>query len=313
MRLSTLILPTYRWTEGRSIWRRAEELGFDAGYTYDHLSWQSFRDRTWFGAVPTLAAAATATERLRIGPLVTSPNFRHPVTLAKELMSLDDLSAGRLTVGIGAGGVGFDASVLGQLPWPPGERADRFEEFVALLDRLLTQPATTEKSAHYAAVEARMMPGCVQEPRAPFIVAATGRRGFDLVAGFGAGWVTFGDSRSLGGGSADTASEAVRAQLDALGAACARQGRDVDSVDKLLLQGLTAERPLTSLDAFVDWAGRYQQLGITEVVVHWPIADSIFAADLDVFETIAIEGPAQFGSVVPVAPDDPVGVDDGGA
>src|SRR5580704_1217263 len=103
MRLSTVILPVYPWARGQEVWRRAEALGFHAAYTYDHLSWRSFRDRTWFGALPTLTAAALVTERLRLGTLVTSPNFRHPVTLAKELMTLDDISEGRLTVGIGAG------------------------------------------------------------------------------------------------------------------------------------------------------------------------------------------------------------------
>src|ERR1700678_806064 len=114
MRLSTVILPIYKWEEGRTIWARAEELGFHAAYTYDHLTWQSFRDRPWFDSMTTLAAAATVTEGLRIGTLVTSPNFRHPVTLAKELLSLDHLTQGRLTVGIGSGGTGFDATALGQ-------------------------------------------------------------------------------------------------------------------------------------------------------------------------------------------------------
>ncbi|MHC0434433.1 LLM class flavin-dependent oxidoreductase, partial [Streptomyces sp. O3] len=70
------------------------------------------------------------------------PNFRHPVTLAKELISLDDISGGRITLGIGAGGNGFDAATLlksGEEPWTPRERADRFGEFVPLLDRLLTE------------------------------------------------------------------------------------------------------------------------------------------------------------------------------
>ena len=51
-RLSTVILPVYPWARGQEVWRRAEALGFHAGYTYDHLSWQSFRDRTWFGGLP---------------------------------------------------------------------------------------------------------------------------------------------------------------------------------------------------------------------------------------------------------------------
>lgn len=80
MRLSTVILPIHRWSEGQKLWRRAEELGFHAAYTYDHLSWRSFRDEPWFGAVPTLTAAATATERLRLGTLVTSVKPRSHIT-----------------------------------------------------------------------------------------------------------------------------------------------------------------------------------------------------------------------------------------
>ena len=85
LRLSTVILPYRRWHEGgRAAWQRAEELGFHTAYTYDHLSWRTFRDGPWFGAVPTLTAAASVTERLRLGTLVTSPNFRHPVTLPRN-------------------------------------------------------------------------------------------------------------------------------------------------------------------------------------------------------------------------------------
>jgi alkanesulfonate monooxygenase SsuD/methylene tetrahydromethanopterin reductase-like flavin-dependent oxidoreductase (luciferase family) len=293
MRLSTVILPIYRWAEGQRVWRRAEDLGFHAAYTYDHLSWRSFRDRPWYGALPTLAAAATVTDRLRLGTLVTSPNFRHPVPLAKELMTLDDVTGGRLTVGIGAGGTGFDADVLGQARWPLKERTERFIEFVRLLDRLLTESSTTETGVHYSAEEARMIPGCVQEPRVPFVVAATGARGMALTAELGQGWVTFGDPDGPASVSVERAPDVVRAQIDLLEVACAQRGRDCSRMDKLLLQGITSERPLSSMDAFVDWAGRYRALGITEVVLHWPVPDSVFAADHRVFEQIATEGLSQ--------------------
>ena len=295
MRLSTVILPIHRWAEGQKIWQRAEELGFHAAYTYDHLSWRSFREQTWFGAVPTLTAAATATERLRLGTLVTSPNFRHPVTLAKELLTLDDISGGRLTVGIGVGGAGFDATAMGQEAWTARQRADRFDEFLPLLDRLLTEDATTQLGEYYSAVEVRNIPGCVQRPRVPFYVAATGPRGLKLAARYGQGWVTYGDPTGPADVPVEQAPAVVGAQLGKLRAACEAQGRDYGSIDKMLLQGSTAERPLESLDAFVDWAGRYQQLGIDEVVVHWPVPDSVFAGDLAVFERIATEGIAQLG------------------
>ncbi|MFF1870695.1 LLM class flavin-dependent oxidoreductase [Kitasatospora herbaricolor] len=293
MRLSTVILPIHRWSEGQKIWRRAEDLGFHAAYTYDHLSWRSFRDEPWFGAVPTLTAAATATERIRLGTLVTSPNFRHPVTLAKELISLDDVSGGRVTVGIGVGGAGFDATATGQEAWTPKERADRFDEFLPLLDKLLTQDATTEHGHYYSAVEARNIPGCVQRPRVPFYVAATGPRGLKLAAEHGQGWVTYGDPRGPADVPVEQAPAVIEAQLAKLAAACEAGGRDLATLEKVLLQGSTAEQPLASLDAFVDWAGRYQELGITELVIHWPVPDSIFDVDPAVFERIATEGLAQ--------------------
>ena len=295
MRVSTLILPIYRRSEGLAVWRRAESLGLHAGYTYDHLTWQSFRDRPWFAAVPTLAAAATVTDRLRIGPLVASPNFRHPVTLAKELLTLDHLSGGRLTAGLGAGGTGYDATALGQEAVDPGRRADRLVEFVELLDRLLIHPSTTAHGQHYSAVEARTVPECVQRPRVPFLIAATGPRGLALAAAFGQGWVTYGDASGSGAGAPAAARRVVRSQMERLETACDRVGRSPATIDKVLLHGLASDRALDSVDAFVEWAGWYQELGFTEVVIHWPIPDSVFASDPDVFERIATDGRAQLG------------------
>lgn len=295
-RLSTVILPVQRWHEGgRQRWRRAEELGFQAAYTYDHLSWRDeFREGPWFGALPVLTAAATATSRLRLGTLVTSPNFRHPVTLAKELMSLDDISDGRLTLGIGAGGSGYDATALGQKPWSRRERADRFAEFVPLLDRLLREPAVTYEGTFYSAYEARGIPGCRQQPRVPFAVAATGPRGMLLAARYGQAWVTTGDPR-FHDGTPDEALQGVRDQVLRLRTACDQAGRDAAGLEKVLLTGFVPGEPLASVNAFVDFAGRYAEAGITEIVLHWPVPDSRFAADEGVFERIALEAPAQLG------------------
>ncbi|MFE0645513.1 LLM class flavin-dependent oxidoreductase [Streptomyces sp. NPDC058877] len=297
MRLSTVILPIHRWAEGQKIWRRAEDLGFHAAYTYDHLSWRSFRDGPWFGAIPTLTAAATVTQSMRLGTLVTSPNFRHPVTLAKELITLDDVSGGRVTLGIGAGGNGFDATVLGQKAWTPKERADRFGEFVPLLDRLLTEGAVSHEGDFYSAEEARNVPGCVQRPRLPFAVAATGPRGLKLAARHGQAWVTTGDPKLYETGTPEQSVAALRGQIERLGKACAELGRDVAGLDKVLLHGFTPDRngPLESVDAFVDFAGRHRELGFTEIVIHWPIPDSDFASDPAAFERIATEAVAQLG------------------
>ncbi|MET9695511.1 LLM class flavin-dependent oxidoreductase [Streptomyces sp. NPDC006529] len=298
LRLSTVILPVRPWHDGgRDQWLRAEELGFHAAYTYDHLTWRTFRDGPWFGAVPTLTAAAAATGRMRLGTLVTSPNFRHPVTLAKDLMSLDDISGGRITLGIGAGGNSFDATALGQEAWTPRERADRFAEFVPLLDRLLSEEAVTYEGTFYSANEARSIPGCVQRPRLPFAVAANGPRGLKLAARHGQAWVTTGDPKLFETGTPEQSVEALRGQIEKLGKACAEIGRNPESVEKILLTGFTPEANtmLRSLDAFVDFVGRHRELGFDELVIHAPIPDTEFAADQDVFEKIATEGLAQLG------------------
>src|SRR6266511_6085256 len=103
VRLGVLILPEYRLPALAERWSRAEELGFDHAWTYDHIAWRDLRDSTWFAAVPTLAAVAAATSTSRLGTLLASPNFRHPVPFARELLTLGDISRGRLIVGIGAG------------------------------------------------------------------------------------------------------------------------------------------------------------------------------------------------------------------
>lgn len=285
--LSTVVLPHRRWSDGaREDWVRVEELGFDTAYTYDHLSWRSFRGGPWFGAVPTLAAAAAVTSRIRLGTLVISPNFRHPVPLAKELVSLDDLSGGRVTAGVGAGGTGFDATAMGQEPWTPRERADRFEEFVTLLDRLLTEPRVSFAGRFYSADEAENVPGCVQRPRLPLAVAAAGPRGFALAARLGQAWVTYGDPRLPADASPAQAEGAVAGQLARVRVACDAQGRDPATLRPVLL---TDGRALSSYDGFVDFAGRHLELGFRELVVHLPVPDSVHAADPAVYERVALE------------------------
>jgi alkanesulfonate monooxygenase SsuD/methylene tetrahydromethanopterin reductase-like flavin-dependent oxidoreductase (luciferase family) len=237
--------------------------------------------------------------------MVTSPNYRHPVTLAKELVALDDVSNGRLVVGVGAGGSGHDAAALGGRPWTPRERADRFDEFVPMLDHLLTETAATAEGRYWTAADVRSIPGCVQRPRAPLYVAATGPRGLALAARHGQGWITYGHPRTPGDFPEERCAGVVADQVDRLARACARTGRDVGALTRVLLQGFTVERPLDSLEAFVDYAGRHREAGITEIAIHWPLPGTPYAADRRVFELIATEGLARLGDPAPGAEQEP--------
>ena len=290
MKVSTVILPHERWERARSTWVRAEELGLHAAYTYDHLSWRAFRGGPWFDAMTTLAAASVVTSSIRLGPMVTSPNFRHPVPLAKVLLSLDDVSRGRLVVGVGSGGTGFDAGALGGPAWDARERSARFAEFVERLDQLLTRDETTEVGHYYPAHEVVRRPAPLSAPRPPFVVSAMGPRAMEVAAGFGQGWVTMGAPPD--GGSTSTEA-AVAGQMRILDAALEARGRDTASLQRVFLDGFSEERPLASVDAFVDMAGRFGRLGITELVVHWPVPDSQFECDPGRFERIVTDGVGQ--------------------
>ena len=285
VRLGVLVLPEFQWPEARSIFRRVEEMGFAHAWTYDHLAWRSLRDGPWFGAVPLLSAAAVVTERIRLGTLVASPNFRHPMPFARELITLDHVSGGRFELGIGAGGTGWDAVMLGNDPWTPGERSARFVEFVTLLDRLLTDEHVTARGRYYTVVEGRTAPGCVQRPRIPFAIAATGARGMALAAGLGRTWVTTGDLAPEGAHLAATDGVRVVAeQMGRLDDACAAIGRDPRSVGRLVLTGPRLDPGLSSADAFADTVGHYEAIGVTDLVVHWPRPDPPYQGDLTSFE-----------------------------
>ncbi|MBW4029660.1 MAG: LLM class flavin-dependent oxidoreductase [Acidobacteria bacterium] len=289
MQLSVVILPCARWPEARAQWIAADEWGLHAGYTYDHLSWRSFRDAAWFSMVPTLTAAATMTSTLRLGPLVTSANFRHPLVLAKDLIAIDDISLGRLNVGIGAGGTGFDATTLGHEPWSRAERHERFVEFATAVERLLREPSSTLNGRYYPVVDSRQIPGPRQLPRPPIFLSALGPKSMELTAEMADGWVSFADASR----SSDTSTyEVMAAQVASMNSALARRERDPGSLHRVLLHFEGDETPLHSYEAFLDWAGRYRELGFDEVVIHWPVPDSPFAADQSLFERICRDGRA---------------------
>jgi alkanesulfonate monooxygenase SsuD/methylene tetrahydromethanopterin reductase-like flavin-dependent oxidoreductase (luciferase family) len=286
VRVGLLIVPELPWAQAREVWRHAEELGFDHAWTYDHLAWRSLRDSSWFAAVPTLTAAATATSRIRLGTLVASPNFRHPVPLAKELVTLDHVSDGRFTFGVGAGAYGWDATMLGQAVLSATDRTDRFAEFVELMDRLLRNPETSFDGRFYVADGARTIPGCVQQPRIPFAMAATGTRGMSLAVRLAETWVTTGEGALAGPAPIDESVNAVRLQMVRVEEACTTAGRDLASLDRLVVTGPLLAAGLESVEAFRDAAGRYVEAGVTDIVVHWPRPEEPYAGDLATFERI---------------------------
>jgi alkanesulfonate monooxygenase SsuD/methylene tetrahydromethanopterin reductase-like flavin-dependent oxidoreductase (luciferase family) len=289
MRFGVLMLPADPWPETVERVRRLEALGYDHIWTYDHLSWRRYRERPWHAAIPWLTGVACATSRVRVGTLVASPNIRHPVNLAHEALTVDQVSGGRFVLGVGSGGVGFDSTVFGSAPLDPAELSTRLDEFVTIIDRLFREPMVSYDGTYYKVHEACVRSARVDQPRVPLAIAAGGRRNLALVARYADAWITYGDTRHRDLSAAGTA-DVVRRQAVRLAEACAAIGRDESEIDRIYLIGNTAERPLAGVAAFEDFVGRYAELGFTDLVFHHPRPDDpVWNEPVAIVETIATE------------------------
>ena len=205
---------------------------------------------------------------------------------AKEVVTLDDVSGGRLTLGLGAGGTGWDATMLGQPPWSPTERTARFIEFVSCTDALLRDPTASYHGEHFVAEDARTFPGCVQQPRVPFAIAATGPAGMRLAARHATTWVTTGDRTLPSPVSPTVGAWMVAEQIAQLEEACDAVGRNPAKLGRLVLLGPELDEGTTSEQAFADMLGAYEAVGVTDVVVHWPRDEPPYQGNLATFERV---------------------------
>jgi alkanesulfonate monooxygenase SsuD/methylene tetrahydromethanopterin reductase-like flavin-dependent oxidoreductase (luciferase family) len=276
--------------------RQAEELGFVSAWVDDDILTPGYAD---FEPWTVLGALARDTERIRLGTMVTAITFRHPSFLTAQAITLDHISGGRAELGLGAGGPPNPYGAFSQHEWSPGERAERLEEYAAVLDPLLRGETVTHEGRHYPVQDAQV-PTALQHPRPPLIIAAHGDRGLRVVARHADGW------NSLGGqpyplpdpSALVTLSEAVaetKRLSERLADFCQEIGRDPSSVRHSVQALNPVPDPFTSLDAFDEYVGAYQEIGIDELIVYWPPIEyfgergSIPVADQARFERIASE------------------------
>lgn len=282
MRYGITILPEHRWPDAAPLWRASEEMGFDHAWTYDHLVWAGLPDAPWFGTTPTLTAAATVTSTIKLGTFVSSPNYRHPVTFMRDVLALDDISGGRFLCGIGAGG-DLDAQLLGGQPLSPRQRADRFEEFVTLLDRLLHEDHVSASGTYFPSNDARTLPGPIGS--VPLLLAANGPRAVKLAATFGAGWVTYGQHSD----SEEGWWTGLRSLSDRMSDSLSAAGRDPAAFQRYLNPDVFGRYALESPARFEDMVGRAAELGFTDFITHWPRPESPYAGSIDTLETVCAD------------------------
>jgi F420-dependent oxidoreductase-like protein len=248
------------WPELVERWQLFEALGFDSAWDCDHFVQPSRPGGPYFEAWTLLAGLAAVTRRIRVGVLVSSNTFRHPALLAKQAVTLDHISNGRLDLGLGAGWYEPEHPMFGLELWPPKERVDRFEEAVELIDRWLSAETTSYSGKYYQLNDAPTRPKPVQQPRPPLVLGGHRPRMLRIIARYADTWNSFG-----------TVGE-MRERNARLDEACASLGRDPASIVRSLY-GWAARLPSdpwASVEAFRDMVGHYSEAGVNEFLIDQP-------------------------------------------
>jgi F420-dependent oxidoreductase-like protein len=238
----------------RTVWRIADEAGFDHVWDFDHLAsiGDGGPDRPIFEGWALQAAMAEATKRARIGCLVTGNTYRHPVLLAKQAVTVDHLSGGRLEFGIGAAWAEIEHSMYGIEGLD--HRVGRLSESLQIIKSLWTQERTSFAGRYYQLKDAIANPKPVQKPHPPIWIGASGESTLRLVARHADVW------NAAGGGDAEKMKEMI-AKLEA---ACGAIGRDPSEIRRSLQFGWDGAESASLLDE----SARYLELGFTEQVIY---------------------------------------------
>jgi F420-dependent oxidoreductase-like protein len=213
------------YTTLRRVALATEELGFDAFFRSDHYlkmgSVSGLPGPT--DAWTTLAALAVETSRIRLGTLMTAATFRLPGPLAIAVAQVDQMSGGRVELGIGAGWYEAEHTAYG-IPFPPlGERFDRLEEQLAVITGLWETPAGSTFSfagTHYQVTDSPALPKPAQQPRPPVLVGGAGPKRTPALA------ARFADEFN----AAFSSAEESAALFDRVRDACSAAGRAASSM-----------------------------------------------------------------------------------
>ncbi len=266
MRLGTIVLQSKPWTEMSAAFRAAEEIGYDVAYVADHLTHPTMAGRWLADGFTTLAAAATATSRIDLGPLVASAAIRNPLTLARAAATVDDISGGRLVLGLGAGTAGDAVADHGTAPTTK-DLTDRFGDVVHALEAIWAGEPTY-LGGHAAYDGAVTRPTAEGRARPFTMLAAHGPRGLALAARYADAWSTYGGAAAVPL-APDDFWALLADQSEELDRQCEAVGRDPGEIRRSVLLGYGTVQPLADVAAYVAAVERAAGLGFDEVVVYW--------------------------------------------
>jgi alkanesulfonate monooxygenase SsuD/methylene tetrahydromethanopterin reductase-like flavin-dependent oxidoreductase (luciferase family) len=215
-----------RWAQLREMAQTAEGIGLDSIWVGDHLLYRGdgLPPRGPWEAWTTLAAIAAVTDRVELGPLVAAASFHNPAMLAKQAATLDEISGGRLILGLGAGWNEAEYLAYG---FPFDHRVSRFEEAFTIVRRLLREGRCDYHGTYFDLDDCQLLPRGPRPSGPPLMVGSEGPRMLAItlphVQAWNAWFTWFGNSP-----------DGYRPMRDAVDAACRAASRDPSEVERTL-------------------------------------------------------------------------------
>jgi len=288
LRFQVLCLPNVPWEDLRSRVVRLEQLGIEVVALPDHFVDWTHPPSPWFESWTTLTGLACATTSIRLTTGVTQITFRNPAVFARQALTLDHISNGRVEIGLGTGLADDPSLVMVGIPdWESRERVARLAEYVQIVDRLLRDEVTSFEGEFYQVDGAIMNPRPVQSPRPPITVAALGPVMIRHAARLADTWNSLSFSESFDKQVAET-----RKRVGLVDEACEALGRARETLRRSYTMFDARARPrggamdyYESVDRFEEMVGRVIELGMDEIVLYHPLDER----QVPTFERIATD------------------------
>ncbi|NNE12259.1 MAG: LLM class flavin-dependent oxidoreductase [Ilumatobacter sp.] len=277
----------------------ADSLGLDHAWVIDQFEVPSDPSLSVLESWSLLGALAAETRQIRLGAMVTNIAMRNPGMLAKSILTIDDVSAGRVVAVVGSGHYESEARALGVDFPAPQQRIDRLREGAAILDQALRGETVTFAGDHFQLDHAAFQPQPVQKPRPPLWVAGQGRRSLSVGVDHADAVVCLGEHNA----PTDVSLAAFRDRMELVDQLCIEAGRDPTTLRRCYFAGWAAEDIFGSADATADLIGRYAEAGATDFTFYLfnalvgpmrPSHESGRMADRDQLERTVTEVIPQF-------------------
>ena len=280
-----------RWTELLDMTRAIEDLGYDSVWLGEHLlyRWVDRPARGPWEAWSMLAAVAAVTERIEFGPLVACTAFHNPAVLAKQATTIDEISGGRLILGVGAG---WNETEFRAFGIPFDHRVDRFEEAFTIIRTLLQEGEIDFDGRYYQARDCEILPRGPRPGGPPLMIGSNGPRMLRIAAPHVQAWNSW--FADIGNDPAG-----VAWLRDVVDAACRDVGRDPTEIERTVavlvqfpngtgrIQGSDAEAPPAPLtggpDVMAERLRAYAAAGIGHVQL---VIDPITRSSIEAFAPV---------------------------